>query len=58
MVVWLLWVLYVLGFIVFFVDFIVNEKLIYVKLDGELYFLVFCFYVVGFGLDSWEVCFF
>ncbi|HFA49234.1 MAG TPA: ABC transporter permease [Bacteroidetes bacterium] len=58
MAVWSLRFLYLLFFVAIFADFIANEKPVYCKLDGKVYFPVMRQYLVDLGLDHWEARFF
>ena len=51
---WSLRVLYIFLFIAIFADFIANDKPIYCKIDGAVYFPVLKQYAVDLGLSSWE----
>ncbi len=56
--VWSLRLLYLLLFVALTADFIANEKPLYCKIDGEVYFPVFRQYAVDLGLAAWEAEFF
>ncbi|KAA3635233.1 MAG: ABC transporter permease [Bacteroidetes bacterium] len=54
MAVWSLRFLWVLIFVAVFGSFLVNERPLYCKIDGETYFPVFKQIAVDLGLDKWE----
>lgn len=51
---WSLRVFYLILFVAIFADFIANERPIYCKIDGEVYFPVFRQYLVDLNLASWD----
>lgn len=55
--VWSLRALYALLFVALFADFIANEKPLYCKIDGKVYFPVLKQYAVGLGWGHWEARF-
>jgi len=56
--VWSLRLLFFLLFIALTADFLANEKPLYCRIDGKVYFPVLKQYAVGLGLSSWEAQFF
>ncbi|MCB9296551.1 MAG: ABC transporter permease [Lewinellaceae bacterium] len=56
--VWSLRLLYGLIFIALTADFMANERPLYCKIDGQVYFPVFKQYAVALGLSTWEAQFF